>query len=328
MPSFRARLTNKFLRLTAKSLWKPGVDLDHLRQHVARVDRRMGRPTRVFPTQPADIPGVRATWVGEPALEARGTLLYLHGGAWVVHLPATYLRLAGELSALTGMRVLLVDYRLAPEHPFPAGIDDCLAAYRWLVDNNYAQRPLAIAGDSAGGNLSLITLMRARDAGLALPDCAVLISPATDITFSGPSVQYNAEADVMFTLGAGDLLPDLYCPGQVRTNPLISPLFGDWAGLPPLLFHAGSTEMLLDDSVRAHDRASQAGTPAEIKVFIDLPHVFHVIRWVPEARAAQREVADFILKHAGKGAIAHAPPPPPLTVTAVPDLARGPAASL
>jgi monoterpene epsilon-lactone hydrolase len=328
MPSIRARLTNAFLRMTAKSLWKPGVDLGHLRQHVERVDRRMGRPTRAFAMQPADIPGVNATWVGEPALEARGTLLYLHGGAWVVHLPATYLRLAGELSALTGMRVLLVDYRLAPEHPFPAAIDDCLAAYRWLIDNHYAQRPLALAGDSAGGNLSLITLMRARDAGLKLPDCTVLISPATDITFSGPSVQYNADADVMFTLGAGDLLPDLYCPGQLRTNPLISPLFGDWAGLPPLLFHAGSTEMLLDDSVRAHDRANQAGTPAEIKVFIDLPHVFHVIRWLPEAREALREVAEFIVKHARERAHTQSLPLAPLTVTAEPDFARAPGAAL
>src|SRR4249920_3761808 len=112
MPSLRARLTNAFLRRTAKSLWKPGVDLADLRRHIERVDRRMGRPTRSFTTQATEIAGVKATWIGEPALEARGTLLYLHGGAWCVHLPATYLRLAGELSALTGMRVLLVDYRL------------------------------------------------------------------------------------------------------------------------------------------------------------------------------------------------------------------------
>jgi acetyl esterase/lipase len=308
MPSIRARLTNRFLRLTAKSLWKPGVDLQKLRAHIVGVDRRMGRPTRQFATQVTEIAGVKATWVGDAALEARGTLLYLHGGAWVVHLPATYLRLAGELSALTGMRVLLVDYRLAPEHPFPAAIDDCLAVYRWLIEQGYGARPLAVAGDSAGGNLTAITLMRARDAALPLPDCAVLISPATDITFSGPSVQYNAEADVMFTLGAGDLLPDLYAPGELRTNPLISPLFGDWSGLPPLLFHAGSTEMLLDDSVRAHDRARQAGTPADIQVFLDLPHVFHVIRWLPEARGALQDVATFITRHAVARASAPTPP--------------------
>lgn len=310
MPSIRARLTNRFLRLTAKSLWKPGVDLAKLRVHVVGVDRRMGRPTRELITESVEIAGVKATWVGPKALEERGTLLYLHGGAWVIHLPRTYLRFAGELSLLTGMRVLLLDYRLAPEHPFPAAIDDCLAAYRWLLEQGYGQRPLAIAGDSAGGNLTAITLMRARDARLPLPDCAVMLSPALDITFSGPSVQYNAEADVMFTLGAGDLLPDLYCPGQLLTNPLISPLFGNWAGLPPLLFHAGSTEMLLDDSVRAQDRANLAGTPAEIKVFINLPHVFQVFRWLPEARPAVQEIADFIHRNAGRRAGMRALPEP------------------
>jgi acetyl esterase/lipase len=116
--------------------------------------------------------------------------------------------------------------------------------------------------------------MQARDAQLPLPACAVLLSPATDISMSGPSIRYNAKADPMFSAGAGDLLPDLYCPGLERTLPLISPLHGDWTGLPPLYFLAGSTEMLLDDSVRAHDRAQQAGTSSRIDVWPDMPHVF------------------------------------------------------
>ena len=158
-----------------------------------------------------------------------------------------------------GLHVLLPEYRLAPEHPFPAGVDDCLAAYRWLLDRGYRERPFALAGDSAGGSLSLVTMMRARDAMLPLPDCAVLLSPSTDLTMSAPSARYNAQLDPMFSPAAQDLLPNVYCPGQDRRNPLLSPLFGNWNGLPPLLFHAGSTEMLLDDSVRAHDRATQAG---------------------------------------------------------------------
>ncbi len=319
MPSFRARLTNAFLRMTAKSIWKPGVDLPKLRQLTGRMDGRFGRAKRPIPAQPVEVAGVRATWVGDPSLAARGTLLYLHGGAWCVHLPATYLAFAGELSARTGFRVLLVDYRLAPEHPFPAAIDDCLAVYRWLVESGYARRPLAIAGDSAGGNLSLVTLMRARDAGLPLPDCGVLLSPATDLTLTGPSLQYNADADVMFSSAAGDLLPDLYCPGQLRTNPLVSPLFGNWTGLPPLLFHAGSTEMLLDDSVRAHDRARQAGTTADITVYRDLPHVFQVLRWLPESRVANQAVADFILRCAAEHV------PMPVMPLATPEVAAEPA---
>jgi acetyl esterase/lipase len=224
MPSLRARLTNALLRLTTKSLWsKPGLDIARLRRLTAKSDARLGRNTPAVVTEEVEITGVKALWIGGPELAARGTLLYLHGGAWCVHLPATYRRLATELCRLTGMRVLLVDYRLAPEHPFPAGADDCLAVYGALMDAGCAQRPFAVAGDSAGGNLTLVTLMRARDQRLPLPDCAVLISPVTDLTLSGPSMRYNAEADAMFSSAASRLLPDLYCPGQAPANPLLSP---------------------------------------------------------------------------------------------------------
>jgi len=296
MPSLRARAINRFLRLTTKSLWRPGLDIVKVRAHAASMDARLGRSAPPVPMESVTIAGVPATWIGAPERGRRGTLLYLHGGAWCMHLPWIYRRLATLLSELTGLRVLMVDYRLAPEHPFPAGIDDCFAVYNWLVEQGYAERSFALAGDSAGGNLSLVTLMRARDALLPLPDCAVLLSPATDFTGSGPSIRYNADADPMFSPIAMDLLPDVYCPGQEPRNPLLSPLFGNWNGLPPLLFHAGSTEILLDDSVRAHDRALQAGVDAQIEVWVDLPHVFHVFRWMPEAETGVRTVADFILE--------------------------------
>lgn len=294
MPSIRARLTNAFLRVTTKSIWKPGLDIVAVRRHAAKMDARLGRSRTLSAVERVEIEGVPATWYGEPELADRGTILYLHGGAWCLHLPGIYGRFASRLSSLTGMRVLLPDYRLAPEHRFPAGTDDCLAVYRWLVERGAAARPFAVAGDSAGGNLTLVTLMRARDGGLPLPGCAVMLSPVTDLTLSSPSVKYNADADVMFSTATGDLLPPLYCPDQDRANPLVSPLFGDWYRLPPLLFHAGSTEVLLDDSVRAQDRARQAGVAAEIEVWINLPHVFHVFGWLPEAKVAQQRVAEFI----------------------------------
>ena len=139
-----------------------------------------------YPVEAVEVAGRRAQWFGAPELAARnGTLLYLHGGAWCLHLPALYAGFAATLSKATGLRVLLVDYRLAPEHPFPAAIDDCLAAYRAMLESPHGG-PVAIAGDSAGGSLTLVTLMRARDAQLPLPACAVLLSPSTDLTFSGP----------------------------------------------------------------------------------------------------------------------------------------------
>jgi epsilon-lactone hydrolase len=295
MPSLRARAVNRFLRVFTRSQWRPGLDVVEVRRHAARMDARLGRRLPPVPAEHVTVAGVSATWLGAPELASRGTLLYLHGGAWCLHLPSIYRRLASALSELTGMRVLLVDYRLAPEHPFPAAIDDSFAVYGALVDQGVTERPFALAGDSAGGNLALVTLMRARDALLPLPDCAALLSPATDLTASGPSMRYNADADPMFSPAAIDLVPDQYCPGQDRGNPLLSPLFGNWNGLPPLLFHAGSTEMLLDDSVRAHDRALQAGVDASIEVWPGLPHVFHVFRWMPESRAGMRSVADFIV---------------------------------
>jgi acetyl esterase/lipase len=296
MPSFRARLVNRLLRMTTKSMWRPGLDILDVRRHTEKMEARLVRRPPSIATEVVTVAGVPATWFGPPERATTGTLLYLHGGAWCLHLPRIYARFAALLSELTGMRVLLPAYRLAPEHPFPAGIDDCLAVYRWMLEQGYRERPLALAGDSAGGSLSLVTMMRARDARLPLPDCAALLSPSTDLTMSAPSARYNATLDPMFSPAAQELLPDMYCPGQDRRNPLLSPLFGNWSGLPPLLFHAGSTEMLLDDSVRAHDRATQAGVPAEIEVFVGVPHVWHMFAWLPEARLATRRLAEFILQ--------------------------------
>ena len=300
MPSLRARFVNRLLRMTTKSVWRPGLDIVQVRQHAAGMEARLVRGAPTVPTETVSIDGIPATWFSGPERAAAGTLLYLHGGAWCLHLPRIYARFASILSELTGMRVLLPEYRLAPEHPFPAGADDCFTVYRWMIDQGYRQRPFALAGDSAGGSLSLVTLMRARDALLPMPDCAVLLSPSTDLTMSGPSLRYNADADPIFSTAATDLLPDQYCPGQDPRNPLLSPLLGNWHGLPPLLFHAGSTEMLLDDSVRAHDRATQAGVAAAIDVYWGLPHVWHVITWLPEARLATRAVADFITERSLK----------------------------
>jgi len=297
MPSAKARVLNAFLRATTKRRWRAGMDVGEVRSRADALDRRLASRLPPIAMQELRANDVPATWYGGEQLALKGTILYLHGGAWCLHLPHLYRQLATRLSALTGMRVLLPNYRLAPEHPFPAGIDDALAAYRWLIDEGCAARPLYIAGDSAGGSLTAVTLMRARDAGLPLPDCAAMLSPSTDLTMSGASHVYNERLDPMFSARATELVPKLYCPGAERRHPWLSPLFGDWHGLPPLLFHAGSTEMLLDDSIRAHDRARAAGVDAQLKVWPGLPHVFQIFEWIPEATAGLREIADFLLRH-------------------------------
>jgi acetyl esterase/lipase len=294
MPSIRARLINRLLRLTVRRRWRPELQFDEVRANAARMDGKLARRRPDCAVEAVTVGGVPAHWFGEASLATRnGTLLYLHGGAWCLHLPALYASFAATLCRRTGMRVLLPDYRLAPEQPFPAAVEDCLAVYRALAESPSGP-PRVIAGDSAGGSLALVTLMRARDAQLALPSCAVLVSPSTDLTMSGPSVQYNEAADPMFSAGAIDLLPDLYCPGTDRSHFWLSPLFGAWHGLPPLYFLAGSTEMLLDDSVRACDRARQAGVDARIDVWVDLPHAFPLLGFLPEARAALERITGFI----------------------------------
>jgi acetyl esterase/lipase len=289
-------MLNTLLRLTVKPRWKPGLQIEEIRRRASITDRRLGGGGPDVPTEDVTICGCAARWFGAPELaEQRGTLLYLHGGAWVLHLPSLYQRFAAELSVATGLRVLLVDYRLAPENPYPAATDDCVAVYRALVESGLA--PAAVAGDSAGGSLTLVTLMRARDAGLPMPACAVLLSPSTDLTLSGASARYNAEADPMFSSASGDLLPALYCPGQARLHPWLSPLFGQWNGLPALYFIAASTEMLLDDSIRAQDRAVHAGVDARIDVWPEVPHVFPLFSFLPEARQAVAQIVEFVNGH-------------------------------
>ena len=243
---------------------------------------------------------VPATWFGAPELaERNGTLLYLHGGAWCVHLPALYCAFAATLSAATGMRVLLVDYRLAPEHPFPAAVDDCLAVYRALAEGP-ASRPRVVAGDSAGGNLTLVTLMRVRDARLPLPDCAVLLSPATDIALGSPSMRYNANADPMFSDGLrSTCCPTCTAPDSIAALPLISPLHGDWTGLPPLYFLAGSTrDAARRLGARARSRAAGRHARRASTSGRRCRTCFPLFAMLPEARQALADIVAFIGEHA------------------------------
>lgn len=297
MPSLRMRLVNALLRRTVRPRWRPGLDITEIRAHAARMDARLARRPPAVAVEATTLGGVPAHWFGEPQLAAgRAPVLFLHGGAWCMHLPALYGAFAATLCRRLGRRVLLVEYRLAPEHPYPCAVDDCYAAYRGLLAAHGA--PAAILGDSAGGSLSLVTMMRARDEGLPLPKCGVLLSPSTDLTGSGASTRYNEAADPMFNAAAMELLAPVYCPGQSREAALLSPLFGAWHGLPPLYFLAGSTEMLLDDSIRAQDRAVQAGTVAHVDVWPLAPHDFPLFGFLPEAREALARITAFVASHA------------------------------
>ncbi|MFD5143609.1 alpha/beta hydrolase [Streptomyces sp. NPDC058401] len=224
------------------------------------------------------------------------TILYFHGGAWVFGSPETALQLTAALVRRTGVRAVSVDYRLAPEHPFPAAVEDGLAAYRGLLDQGVPAGRIVLAGDSAGGGLAIVTLLTAREAGLPLPAAAVVFSPGLDATLSGESMTTKHEADPVFTRADLAAVFTHHLAGQDPAQPLLSPaLHADPAGLPPLLLQAGSNEVLLDDSTRFAARAAAAGVDVRLDVTADVPHVFQAFEGLlDEADAALDRAARFV----------------------------------
>ncbi|MEY9888028.1 monoterpene epsilon-lactone hydrolase [Catenulispora sp. MAP5-51] len=239
---------------------------------------------------------------GRPALELtpdgaseRGHLLYLHGGGYVIGSPDTHAGLVGELARRAGLRTTSVDYRLAPEHPFPAAVEDGLAAYRELVEAGTDPQDIVIGGDSAGGGLALATLLAARDAGLPQPAAAVVFSPWTDLTLGGASIRTKHGIDPIFIEDDLRAYADLYIGAGDRTQPLVSPLFADLTGLPPLLIQVGANELLLDDAVGLAGRAGADDVEVTLEIGRELPHVFqHHFGRLDEADEALERAARFL----------------------------------
>ena len=266
---------------------------------------RAGMATRREPAdpavqcQPVDIDGVPAEWVLAPGADPDVRLLYLHGGGYVSGSGAFYLPLAAHLSAAAVCAVLLPDYRLAPEHPFPAGLEDCLAVYQWLRATGpagpAAAKAIFVAGDSAGGGMTLAVLLALRDRGLPLPQGGIGLSPFTDLTLTGDSTRSEAGIDPIM---APQCLPDFVSryigDGDVR-DPLASPVFADYTGLPPLLIQVGQHEIIRDDSTRVADKAREDGVDVTLEVWEGMFHVFQSHEpLLPEAREAVEHMAAFM----------------------------------
>jgi len=246
--------------------------------------------------QRADPGGVSAEWL-TPAQAAEGVLLYIHGGAWTLPWNPVHRWLVSHLARATGRRALALDYRLAPQNPFPAALEDCLAAYRWLLVNGNRPQQIVIGGDSAGGNLTLATLLALRDSGDPLPAAGVCLSPVTDL--AGESGAMSGESP----LSEGDAgLPLEWAQQQLRMylgdadphQPLISPLYGDLRGLPPLLIQVGGTEYLRHDVQRFVPRARAAGVDVTLQVWPAMWHVWQIlVPFMPESSEAVAAIAAF-----------------------------------
>jgi monoterpene epsilon-lactone hydrolase len=279
----------------------PAPTLEEMRANSGMMSQMTAEPEGVT-FSVVDAGGVPALW----AIPAQGAddrvLEYLHGGGYVLGSAETHQRLAGHLANAIGCRVLDVDYRLAPENPHPGPVEDSVQAYRWLLDQGYRPEHLAIAGDSAGGGLTLATLLKLSADGLPQPAAAVPLSPWTDMEGTGDSVQSNADRDVMLTPDALKGMADMFLGGGDPRDPLASPLHGDYHGVAPLYIQVGGDEALLDDARRVAAKARADGVEVQLDEFPEMQHVFQLSAGnMPEADQAVARIGAYLRPRLGLG---------------------------
>lgn len=239
--------------------------------------------------------GVPCQWIIPENSPSEPVLLYLHGGGFVYELTPPHMTMVSYLAQKMGIRVLAVDYRVAPGHPFPAALDDCVTAYRWLLKQGISAEAIVVAGDSAGGNLVITSLMKLRDSGAPLPAAAACLSPVADL--SGRHSQPDGFNDPLLHPKAVKKYNESYVAHNDAHNPLISPVFGDWHSLPPLLIHAGEDEILRDDAVRIDELARAAGVEVRLEIYPRMWHVWQLYLRLPQAVQSLDEIARFLKSH-------------------------------
>ena len=294
MPSFRSRIIQRIMR-DFKDAILGDLPVEVRRRRFDAAARRSIRVPRSVCLKNIAADGVPSDWL-EPDNAVPGrAILYLHGGAYVICSPTTHRGLAGNIAQASRARLLLIDYRLAPEHPFPAALDDALAAYRWLLGKGYSPEHIAIGGDSAGGGLTLATALSLRDNHEKMPAALFLLSPWTDLTFSGESIRTRADRDPLLQVNDEGWLVKAYANRFPLTHPYISPLFADLHGLPPTFIQVGTEEILYDDSTRLEQKAHLAGVDVSLETWPGMWHVFQAFApYVPESSQAIEKIGEFI----------------------------------
>lgn len=222
------------------------------------------------------VAGCAAEWVSAPGCDPKRQVLYLHGGGYVIGSPHSHRNLAYNIAKAVDGRCLVLDYRMGPEAPFPAAVDDAVAAWQWMLAEGGNPARMAIMGDSAGGGLTIAVLVALRDKGIPLPACAVPISPWTDLEGTGGTIKSKADEDPMVTEEALHRWGGLYLDGADKRDPLASPLYADVSGLGPVLVQVGTAEVLMDDSTRFAEKARAQGVDVTIELWDDMPHIWHI----------------------------------------------------
>jgi epsilon-lactone hydrolase len=293
--SLSARVLRACLPILAKRRLRAHSSVDAARRRLKRLGWLVPRPPHGTETIAVNAAGVKAERIATPASRHDRHVLYLHGGSYVVGWPGLYRDLTWRLATLCRARVLCIDYRLAPEHPFPAALDDAVAAYRWLLAQGADPHRIALMGDSAGGGLVFATMLRLRDEGVELPAAAAVVSPWTDLALTGESFRLNAAIDPLVSVELAPRVVELCLAGADPRNPYASPLYGDPTGLPPTLILVGGDEVLRDDAVRMADKMRAAGCNVEIEVWPHMWHLWHMfVRVMPEAKAAIARITTFL----------------------------------
>ena len=293
--SVRAELVRLSARQLIKYRSRNDVTIEQLRQRVAGFARLVPMPPAHTQTREVIADGVKACHITTLASRSDRCILFLHGGGYIIGSPLLYRHFTWRLATATCAHVLSLDYRLAPEHPFPAALDDAVAGYQWVLANGVKPERVAVIGDSAGGGLALALLLRLRDQGIRLPAAAVALSPWTDLALTGASLAINATVDPIVNVAQMRRVVGHYLNGADPRLPYASPLYSDPAGLPPTLIQVGSDEVLRDDAVRMAERLRSAGCRVRLEIWPRMPHVWHLfVPLLPEARRAIAGIGTFV----------------------------------
>jgi monoterpene epsilon-lactone hydrolase len=295
MPSFRSYFLKKGIKIATNRL--KGIaekGMDERRQMLDTAAKRWSKLPKNCRVEPFQIEGLYAEWLTNNQTLTDKVILYLHGGAYEYCSANTHRSLAARIMGETGIRVLLPEYRLAPEHPFPAAIEDTVSIYRWLQKQGYAPSNIIFAGDSSGAGLSVATTLLLRDQNEPLPAAVICLSPWVDLTSSGESYTKNSEMDPYLKLDGVKAAARLYAGSEPLDHRLISPVFDEFSGFPPLFIQVGSCEILLSDAEMLAHQARQAGVNVSFKTWDGMWHVWQVSRKLPEAKKAIKEIGEFI----------------------------------
>lgn len=300
MSSLRAKMVRRITSRFVRAIDTSKVDLAHIvemRERLDRLSRFLKRALRVS-AEATTVNGLYAEWLRPKAAPEGKVLLYFHGGAYLVGSCQTHRQLVSHIARAARINALVPEYRLAPEHPFPAAIEDAVGVYRSLLAQGFKPSDIYIAGDSAGGGLTIATLLSLRHAAVPLPAAAVLLSPFLDVTASGESAVTRAGQDPWFDAKEVVVVADNYCRGgEDLKHPLVSPVFANVAGLPPTFIQVGDDEILLSDSTRFAEKMKAAGLDVEIEIWPEMWHVFQLfVGKMPESRRAIRRIGAYLRK--------------------------------